>query len=61
MKQTELYDPDYSYPFHSNGQVSTSTTDETPEEAAVRKLHEVVKEVTGKEVTQPKPRIGFLP
>jgi hypothetical protein len=33
-----------------------------PENEKVRRLHEVVEEVTGRPVEQPaKPRIGFLP
>lgn len=42
------------------GHVSVLPTE--PENDAVRRLHEVVAEVTGKPVEPPvKPRIGFLP
>lgn len=56
-------DPDtneWSYALHMTGAITTLPPE--PECEAVRRLHEVVAEVTGSPVEQPaKPRIGFLP
>lgn len=51
---------DYSYPLHASGYASTLPVDD--ELDIIKALHDVVREVTGKEVGRPpKPRIGFLP
>ena len=53
-------DDEYSYPLHSSG--SCSTLPGTDENEVIKQLHEVIKEVTGKEVVpKAKPRMGFLP
>lgn len=54
-------DDEYDYPLHMLGQASGSYSD-AEQDDPVKRLHEVVREVTGKPVeSQPKPRIGFLP
>lgn len=53
-------DDEYSYPLHISGSVSTLPTPE--EDDLIARLHQAVKDVTGKEVEVPvKPRMGFLP
>ena len=59
MQQPKLWSDEYSYPLHSQGSVSTLPG--TDEDEVVKQLHQVVKEITGKDVEQlPKRRIGFL-
>lgn len=49
----------YSYPLHLSGSVSTLPAEEDPDEI-IKRLHAVVREVTGKDVEQTeKPRMGF--
>ena len=50
---TTADDIGYSYPLHMLGSISTLPAEEQND--AVAKLHQVVREVTGK------PRMGFLP
>lgn len=55
-----MNDEEFSYPMHMVGSITTLPPE--PEVEAVRRLHEVVAEVTGQPVDEPaKPRIGFLP
>lgn len=50
----------YSYPLHLTGYASPLGA--VPDVDVVQRLHDVVREVTGKAVEQPaKPRMGFLP
>jgi hypothetical protein len=59
-KQPTRANDEYSYPLHMTGTASGSYSEEA--DGVVKRLHEVVREVTGKGVEQPvKPRIGFLP
>lgn len=60
--QRPTLDGEYDYPLHMVG-AAHSVSSETDEQAeAIRRLHEVVEEITGKPVEQPqKQRIGFLP
>jgi hypothetical protein len=45
-----------------SGSAHAVSSDAEQEDETIRRLHEVVKEVTGKAVEQPvKQRIGFLP
>lgn len=45
-----------------SGSAHAVSSEGTPEDEAIRLLHEAVKEVTGKPVDAPqKARIGFLP
>lgn len=58
--KTITLDDDYSYPLHQSGHISLLPAEQ--ENEAVRRLHEAVKEVTGKDVEPPaKIRMGFLP
>lgn len=51
---------DYHYPLHMLGTATTLPDAEQVDEI-VRRLHEVVREVTGREVVRPaKPRMGFI-
>ena len=55
-----MIDEEYSYPLHMLGHASLLPP--AAEDEAIQRLHEAVKEVTGKPVEPPqKPRIGFLP
>ena len=58
--KTITLDDEYSYPLHTSGSISTLPV--APENEAVQRLHEIVKEVTGRDVeASVKPRMGFLP
>jgi hypothetical protein len=58
--EPDVNDEEFSYPMHMVGSITTLPPE--PEVEAVRRLHEVVAEVTGQPVDEPaKPRIGFLP
>lgn len=60
MKSDQQDLNEWSYPVHMVGMVTTLPPE--PDCEAIRRLHEVVEEVTGKPVEQPpKQRIGFLP
>lgn len=51
---------EYHYPLHLQGSVSTLPV--PAEDDVIARLHQAVKDVTGKDVeAAPKPRIGFLP
>ena len=53
---------DWSYSLHMTGSAHSVSGDRDDKCEAVRRLREVVAEVTGKPVEpQPKQRIGFLP
>lgn len=55
-----MFDDEASYPVHTVG--SASVIHDTPVPDAVQRLHQVVREITGKDVAPPaKPRMGFLP
>lgn len=55
-------DDEWSYPLHMTGSAHSFSTERYDECEAVRRLREVVEELTGKPVEQPqKMRIGFLP
>ena len=59
MKPITL-DDEYTYPMHMTGQATTLPVGQ--EDDVIKRLHEIVKEVTGIEIHRPeKPRIGFLP
>ena len=58
--KTITLDDEYSYTLHQSGSISTLPIE--PENEAVQRLHEIIKEVTGRDVEAPiKPRMGFLP
>jgi hypothetical protein len=60
MPQPITLDDEYSYPLHMQGSVSTLPAPR--EDDVIERLHQAVKDVTGKEVEiPPKPRMGFLP
>lgn len=63
MQVCTTMDDEYSYPLHMTGTATTLYRDD-PEEAgdkAVRDLHAVVEEVTGKPVDKPaRARVGFM-
>lgn len=49
---------EYTYSLHMTGQATTLPAEE--EDDTIKRLHQVVAEITGKPVEQPaKPRIGF--
>lgn len=48
----------WSYPVHTSGQASTLPYSN---DDVITLLHEVIKEITGEDVTMVKPRMGFLP
>lgn len=51
---------EWSYPLQMLGSVSTLPA--TSEDDVIARLHQAVKDVTGKDVEKPpKPRMGFLP
>lgn len=51
---------EFSYPLHTTGHVSTLPPED--EDDTIKRLHEVVKEITGVAVEPPsKHRMGFLP
>ncbi len=51
---------EYSFPLYMLG--SASTLPVPAEDDVIARLHQAVKDVTGKDVeTPPKPRMGFLP
>lgn len=53
-------DDEFSYPVHSTG--TASVLPPQAEDDLIKRLHAVVKEITGKDVEVPeKPRMGFLP
>lgn len=56
-------DDEWSYPLHILGSASTAgEPDESESDCRVRKLREIVEEVTRQPVDEPaKPRMGFLP
>lgn len=55
-------DDEWTYPLHLTGSAHSVSSERDDECEAVRRLREIVEEVTGKPVEQPqKPRIGFLP
>jgi hypothetical protein len=52
-------DAEYSYSLHMSGSASTLPVDDA--EDIIKRLHDVIAEVTGKHVEVPaRPRIGFL-
>lgn len=52
-------DTDYSYSLHMSGAASTLPPEEPDD--IIKRLHDVVAEVTGKAVEKPaRPRMGFL-
>lgn len=58
--KTITLDDEYAYPLHMTGQATTLPVE--PEDEVIKRLHEIVKEVTGIDIQRPeKPRIGFLP
>jgi len=60
MSHPITLDDEYSYPLHNSGSVSTLPVPQ--EDDVIARLHQAVKDVTGKDVVQPeKPRMGFLP
>jgi hypothetical protein len=60
MTPIRLYDDEYSYPLHTTGTASTLPAEY--EDDTIKRLHAVVKEITGKDVAVPeKRRMGFLP
>lgn len=59
-KHPIILEDGYSYPLHMLGSVSTLPA--TAEDDVIARLHQAVKDVTGKDVeAPPKPRMGFLP
>lgn len=62
MRVCTSMEDEYSYCLHMQGMASTLPEEPLSDgDAAVRALHDVVAEVTGKPVPQaPKPRMGFL-
>ena len=51
---------EYSYPLHQSGYVSTLPVDKD-ENDVISRLHDVVREITGKPVEKPTPRrFGFI-
>lgn len=55
-----VMDDEYSYPLHLTGFASTLPAEE--EDDTISRLHDVVREITGRPVETPaKPRMGFLP
>lgn len=58
--QDNPIDSEFSYTIHTQGAATTLPVEAGDEK--IRRLHEVVEEVTGRKVEKPaKPRIGFLP
>ena len=56
--KTITNDDDYSYPLHMSGSVSTNY--DIDDDSIVAALHQVVFEITGKEVIKPKKQpMGF--
>lgn len=55
-----MNDDDYCYPLHLQGSVSTLPA--PAQDDVIARLHQAVKDVTGKDVEIPQPRsIGFMP
>jgi hypothetical protein len=55
----DVMDDEYSYVVHAMGMATTLGPED--EDDTIRRLHEVIEEITGKPVDKPvKPRMGFL-